>query len=79
MWTKCLVLLDTEATPKLIFTGQLRKICVRAKPPKKGNTVTSEDHVNCKGVLKDVPLRFDNVNIIIEFVAVEGVPVTLLI
>lgn len=77
-WLKRSTLLDTEATPNVISTGLLKKIGVRAKHTMRGNTVASGDHMNWKCIMKDDPIRFDNVSTTMESFAVE-VPVDLLI
>lgn len=63
--------LDTEATPYLISTSLLKKIGVRDKHTKRGIMVVIEDHVNTKGVFKNVPVLFDNVIITMRFLAVD--------
>lgn len=41
--------------------------------------MASADHVNCKGVVQNDPVLFDNMTTIMKFLAIEGVPVDLLI
>lgn len=57
---KSLALLDTVSKPNLISTSLLKKNGVRAKSTKRGITVASGDDVNCKRVVKDFPVCFDN-------------------
>lgn len=41
--------------------------------------MASEDHVNCKGVAKDVPVCFESVKTTMDFLAIQRVSVELLI
>lgn len=58
---------------------QLKRIGVPFKPTKKIITVINEDHMNSKSAVKNVTLLFDIVTTNTEFLAVERVPVDLMI
>lgn len=76
---KSMAPLDTGVTPNFISTSLLKNIGVRAEATNKGITVRSGDHVNCKVVIQGVPVFVDNLITTMVFLAVEEVPVNLLI
>lgn len=58
---ECLVLLDIGVVPNLIPTKLLENLGLKPQPTRRNITVASGQRAKCKGLIRDVPVWFEEV------------------
>lgn len=77
--TGCLALPDTGAVPNLISAQLLARLGAEPSSTRRTITVANGVHARCRGLVKDVPVLFAERVTKLDFLAVDGVSVDVLI